>query len=157
MSTIKTPVDIIDSAVAELSAQIANRKERRDTLKSGKVRTMLVKLMTPLVYAVGKVGRISLHETAYVPSVYVYMHGLDSFKQYELVTTLEYLTAETEKLNGTISSQDWAAAVNRDFRFTTSKWEVSINAYVRGDSETCRKVVVGTEMKEVAKYQIVCD
>lgn len=157
MSITKSPVDVIDAAVNTISAQIANAKARRAMFKSGKTRTMLVNLMTPLMYAVGKIGNVSILDFCDKPAIHISMFGLDSFKQYELVAALEYLTAETEKLNGTMTTEDWAAAVNRDFKFKTDKWEVSINAYVKDDSQTCRKIVVGTEMVERHKYQIVCD
>jgi hypothetical protein len=67
------------------------------------------------------------------------------------------LDHETDKLGGKMKTQDWAAAVNRDFIFTTDKWDARISAYVKDDSETCRKVIIGTEMVEQHKYQIVCD
>ena len=85
------------------------------------------------------------------------MYGLDSLKQRELVWALEYLTIETDKLNGRTKTQDYAAAINRDFIFSTDKWDARIMAYVKDDSATCRKVVIGTEVVEQHKYQIVCD
>jgi uncharacterized protein YpiB (UPF0302 family) len=57
------------------------------------------------------------------PDINVSMYGLDSLKQRELVWALEYLTIETDKLNGRTKTQDYAAAVNRDFIFSTDKWD----------------------------------
>jgi hypothetical protein len=157
MSTIKTPVDIIDSAVRETEAQIRYMKERRAILKSSKVRNFLTKFLQPLVYAMGEAGHMNVRALCNKPNISIYMYDLDSFKQRELVWVLEYLTAETEKFNGEIKSKDYAEAINRDFHFVTDKWEASIVAYVKRDSATCRKVVIGTEMVEQHKYQIVCD
>jgi hypothetical protein len=157
MNTIKSPVEILDAAVKSQTNNIELAKARRAMLKSGKTRTMLINLLAPLVYILGKVGSISIYDYSTKPSIYVAIYDLDSFKQYELVAALEYLTAETDKVNGSITTEDWAAAVNRDFRFRTDKWDVSIHAYVKNDSPTCRKVVVGTEVVEQVKYQIVCD
>lgn len=157
MSTIQTPVEILDDAVRSIDSDIRFMKERRAVLKSGKVRTMLSKLLQPLIYAVGDKGNVYVGVMYGKPDINVSMYGLDSLKQRELVWALEYLTIETDKLNGRTKTQDYAAAINRDFIFSTDKWDARIMAYVKGDSATCRKVVIGTEMVEQHKYQIVCD
>jgi hypothetical protein len=157
MSTIKTPVEIIDSAVQSIDSDVRFMKTKLAALKSGKVRTMLTRLMQPLLYAVGETGSVYVSINYGKPEINVTMYRLDSMKQRELVWALEYLTTETDKLGGKTRTQDWAAAVNRDFIFTTDKWDARISAYVKDDSETCRKVIIGTEMVEQHKYQIVCD
>lgn len=157
MSTIQTPVEIIDDAVRSIDSDIRFMKERRAVLKSGKVRNVLSKLLQPLIYAVGDKGNVYVGVSYGKPDINVSMYGLDSLKQRELVWALEYLTIETDKLNGRTKTQDYAAAINRDFIFSTDKWDARIMAYVKGDSATCRKVVIGTEMVEQHKYQIVCD
>lgn len=157
MSTIQTPVEILDDAVRSIDSDIRFMKERRAVLKSGKVRNVLSKLLQPLIYAVGDKGNVYVGVSYGKPEINVSMYGLDSLKQRELVWALEYLTAETDKLNGRMKTQDYAAAINRDFIFSTDKWDARIMAYVKGDSATCRKVVIGTEMVEQHKYQIVCD
>ena len=120
-------------------------------------RTMLSKLLQPLVYAVGDKGNVYVGVSYGKPEIMVSMYRLDSLKQRELVWALEYLTIETDKLNGRTKTQDYAAAINRDFIFSTDKWDARIMAYVKDDSATCRKVIIGTEMVEQHKYQIVCD
>lgn len=157
MSTIKSPVEIIDSAVQSLDSDVRFMKTKLAVLKSGKIRNMLSKLMQPLLYAVGETGSVYVSINYGKPEINVTMYRLDSMKQRELVWALEYLTTETDKLGGKTRTQDWAAAVNRDFIFTTDKWDARISAYVKDDSETCRKVIIGTEMVEQHKYQIVCD
>ena len=94
--------------------------------------------------------------------LYVTMTDLDGFKDARLVDAIDRLMLcadwETE-------TQDWAASLNRDFKFsvTTTRedgkriWNnVTIAAYARSDSPTCRKVVVGQETKVVDKYEIIC-
>lgn len=157
MSTIQTPVDLIDAAVDSINSDLNMIKNRKAILKNGSVRRMLAKLLQPLIYAVGEAGRINVTVFAGKPSVAVYMYDLESLKQRELVWALEYLTAETDKLNGRMNTRDYAEAINRDFRFSTDKWEALITAYVKSDSATCRKVVIGTETVQQHKYQIVCD
>ena len=157
MSTIKTPVEILDEAVQSIDSDVRFMKERRAVLKSGKVRNVLSKLLQPLIYAVGDKGNVYVGVMYGKPDINVSMYGLDSLKQRELVWALEYLTIETDKLNGRTKTQDYAAAINRDFIFSTDKWDARIMAYVKDDSATCRKVVIGTEVVEQHKYQIVCD
>ena len=157
MSTIKTPVEILDAAVQSIDSDVRFMKERRAVLKSGKVRNVLSKLLQPLIYAVGDKGNVYVGVMYGKPDINVSMYGLDSLKQRELVWALEYLTIETDKLNGRTKTQDYAAAINRDFICSTDKWDARIMAYVKDDSATCRKVVIGTEVVEQHKYQIVCD
>ena len=154
---IRSPAEIIGSAVRDIDYSIRDSKARRALLKSGKTRTMLLKLIEPLVYAVGNTGSVSVWVSGGTPFVHVYMNRLDSFKQSQLVSVLEYLSDKTAELDGSVNCEDYAASINRDFRFTTTKWTASISAYVKDDSPTCRKVVIGTEMVEKTKYQIVCD
>ena len=126
MTTIKTPVDYIDTAVQSIDSDVKMLKARRAVLKSGKTRTMLSKLLQPLIYAVGDAGSMYVSVFAGKPTIYVTMYGLDSLKQRELVWSLEHLTNETEKLGGKVSSSDYAELVNRDYSFTTDKWEARI-------------------------------
>lgn len=157
MSLVKTPVDLLDDAMQTINADLDLVKRRKAILKNASVRKMLTKLLQPLIYAVGEAGRINVSVFAGKPCVSIHMYELESLKQRELVWALEYLTTETDRLEGKVSTTDYAEAVNRDFRFTTDKWEALITAYVRSDSPVCRKVVIGTELVEKHKYEIVCD
>ena len=81
------------------------------------------------------------------------LRDLESFKDAKLIAVLEYVSVFTD----TSTSKDWAAYLNRDFKFTSKTIDVSIGAYVKEDSPTCRKVVVGTEQQTIERYKIVCD
>jgi hypothetical protein len=153
----KSAADVIGSAVASLDSSIRDAKTRRALLKSGKTRAMLETLLTPIMWLIGDIGMVRVELYLSKPCVYVTLFELDSLKQRELMSLLGYLYDESHKLEGKLSTQDWAAAVNRDYKFVTSKWEVSVSAYVKENSPTCRRVVVGTEMIEKTEYQIVCD
>ena len=157
MSTIKTPVELLDEAVQSINSDLDMVKRRKAVLKNSKNRTMLSRLLHPLVYAIGEAGEVVVHVFAGKPSISVRMYNLESFKQNELVWAVEHLSNETDRLNGKVSTQDYAEAINRDFRFYTDKWDAIITAYVKSDSPVCRKVVIGTQMVEKHKYQIVCD
>jgi hypothetical protein len=54
-------------------------------------------------------------------------------------------------------TDDWANAVNRDFKYDMGKYGVVLCAYVRDDSPTCRKIAVGSDTHTVIKYEIQCD
>lgn len=157
MTTIKSPVELLDDAVQSINSDLDLVKRRKAVIKSSKVRAMLTQLLQPLVYAVGEAGQISVSVFAGTPSISIRMYNLESLKQRELIWAIYHLTNETDKLNGTIRTTDYAEAVNRDYSFNTDKWCALITAYVKPDSPVCRKVVVGTEMVERHKYQIVCD
>lgn len=155
--TVKSVADILGTAVDSLDSRIADVKRDRSLLKSAKVQKRMTQLVAPLLYILGGLGNIRIEIYCGKPVVYVSMFSIDSFKQDELINALGYLTEITEKDNGKITTEDWAAAVNRDFRFETADWRVCIHAYVKDDSPTCRKIAIGTEMIERTKYEIVCD
>lgn len=109
----------------------------------------------------------------YTPSVHVYdesvsinvsMMRLESFKDPRLTETISDLLACAE---WELETTDYASALNREFEFATKvvddntglsmSYRVMINAYVKSDSPTCRKVVTGTETKVVETYEIQCD
>ena len=154
---VKSVADVIGSAVASFDARIADTKRDRALLKSAKMQKRLTQLVTPLLYILGDLANPRVDIFCGKPSIYISMFSIESFKQTELVNALGYLTEITEKDNGKITTEDWATAVNRDFRFETKEWKVCINAYVKDDSPTCRRIVVGTEMVERTIYEIACD
>jgi hypothetical protein len=153
----KSAADVIGTAVAAFDSRIADIKRDKSLLKSAKIQKRLTQLVAPLLYILNDIGSVRVEIVYGKPTVYVSMFSIESFKQAELVNALGYLTELTEKVNGKISSEDWAAAINRDFRFDTEEWRVCVHAYVKDDSPTCRKIAVGTELIEHTKYEIVCD
>ena len=99
------------------------------------------------------------HIYIYDRTVMVDLRQLDGFKDTRLVQVLDKLTAMTDE----VSTYDYPAQVNRDYtfhigeRYTDSHIGVRVSAYVKEDSPTCKKVVIGTEMIEQLTYEIVCD
>ena len=89
------------------------------------------------------------------PSVTFYAAGLDSFKDDRLASMLWYLAT----LDGSrdVSSTDYAASLNRVYRFQFDGFMVRVDATVKSDSPTCRKVVVSSEMVKQDVYAIQCD
>ena len=89
------------------------------------------------------------------PYLRVTLEDLESFKDDRLVSRLWYLS----NLDGVREpkSSDWAMSLNRDYRFDFDGFSVTISAYVKSDSPTCRKVVVGSKTEVINEYKIVCD
>lgn len=86
------------------------------------------------------------------------MHDLDGLKSKQLCDVLERLVDADA-----VETKDYASSLNRDYEFwfrLPDIWmRVRICAYVRSDSPTCRKVLVGTEERVVReeKFEIVCN
>lgn len=93
---------------------------------------------------------MSMHGTSGI--LRVVMMDLDSFRDTRLTTLLERLLTLTDNIQET----EYADYLNKDYEIQLDDLRVSIAAYVKRDSETCRKVEIGTEIKEVKKYKIVC-
>ena len=157
----------IESAIDESIAAIANQRKRIVVLK--KQATKLNRVLNDL--------SLILSGTAISHNLYTYAHaytydddtsftialtlrGIEGFKCSALLAVLEY--CEDKSVAGSIKTSDWPESLNREFRFKLDpefgdNYTVSVNAYVKSDSPTCRKVVVGTVMEEVKKYEIQCD
>jgi hypothetical protein len=87
------------------------------------------------------------------PYIGVTLYNLESFKCLKLETLLATLVG----LGDAKATKDWPSNLNRDFDFNLGFFDVHVSAYVRDDSPTCKRVVVGTEMRQVDTYKIVCE
>ena len=93
--------------------------------------------------------RTSYHK----PTIAVNMNSLESFKDTQLIGLLEFFSSKTEK----VTTRDWPQYLNRDYTFELDDVLVSISAFVRTDSPTCRKVQTGVKIEEVPQFELVCD
>ena len=151
---------VFEAAVNDHTDTIRRAKERIAVLRSNKSR--IEKLFRPINLILTGAG-MENNSHAHVSVRYddtihanVTMNRLDSFKAPVLQALLEYF-GEMSKPDETRTA-DWAASLNRDYHFTLNNdWTVTVNAYVKSDSPTCRKVVVGTQIEEVTQYEIQCD
>ena len=122
-----------------------------------------IKLLKKMAKKIEPIVDVLTMEIDYV-SVYVFgndvhisatVYNLDSFKCERLAKLLEYLN---DKVVGDPTTRDWPSSINRDYNFKLPDGiMVSLSAYVKDDSATCRRIVVGTETKIVEKYEIQCD
>ena len=85
------------------------------------------------------------------------LRDLDSFKDERLVSVLEML----ESKGWTGSSHDFAFSEqpNRDYVYDTGNWTLTIDARVKSDSESCRRVKTGETIRTVVdeEWKIECD
>ena len=155
-------VDLLDGAYRRISESAMRLKEDRARLSE--VRQPLLRIIKavcpePIKRAWDDRGAYSIDcyaDGEYChPTVRFNLSNIDSFKDARLVKVLEYLS-EVDGLKRT-RTQDWPQSVNRVFTFEFEKFNVSVDAYVKEDSPTCRKVVVSTELIKQDKYEIVCD
>jgi len=148
-------VTVFDDALASLNYDAARIKARLRTLKASKAKT--VKTVGVIQRIVNDAANVYLSSYGDQIEVRINMYRLNSFKQAELTNLLQYLMVYTEAHGGTVRNTEWPASLNRDYHFDTDSIRFTVAAYVKDNSETCRKVIIGTEMVEQHKYQIVCD
>lgn len=139
------------SGLADAKWDVARVTDKLNVIKAN--RKMIGKVMRTIEKLIAPEDRMYLMVDNRLPHVYVNMRNLDSFKDDRLVKVLGYLSETMDDMK----TEDWAQSVNRDFRFKSGTHSVAISAYVREDSPTCRKVLVGTELQTVEKFEIVCD
>ena len=89
----------------------------------------------------------------YKPTIEVCLNKLDGFKDPVLVKILDFLLDKS----ASVKTTDYANWMNRDYVIEMDDVMISISAYVRSDSPTCRKVKVGTKVEEVDQFEMICD
>jgi hypothetical protein len=153
-----TATSIFDSALTDVANSITRAKKRIAILRSNKSR--IEKLLRPVSLIISGAGLtnnsayVSADEFSETFSIGIYLYGLESFKVPALGALIEYFDGMSESVN----TRDWAESLNRDYHFKLPKGnKVILGAYVKDDSPTCRKVPVGSETKQVIKYEIQCD
>ena len=89
------------------------------------------------------------------PQITFYLNNLDGFKDERLEAILWFLsTLDGER---EAKSDEYAVALNRTYRFDFGQFLVRVDATVRSDSPTCRKVLISSELVKQDKYAIQCD
>jgi hypothetical protein len=166
MSKVSFGVSVVNTTVANI-----NRSKQRlaTELKLLKTRAKELKLFLNKFSYLDNLDYASVSLNIYSNSASVYMHlrRLDGFKDDLLIKTIVAINdyAMDNGYKVFVENDEYASSLNRDYRFNLSKtdysWEsyldISISAYVRDDSPTCKKVKIGEEVSVVDKYMIVCD
>jgi hypothetical protein len=150
------PTELLESGLTKMRYdKMRAAKQIKDFLSHKKVYRQILSCFQ---HDLGN-GDVSISSSG---GVFCYLPNLDGFNDRKLTMILDSLLY-VDGLEATKTS-DYPNSLNRDFRFEFKygpAWYeaivVSIAAYVREDSPTCRKVLVGTETKTVETYKIVCD
>ncbi len=87
------------------------------------------------------------------PTFSINLYHLEGFKSLRLESVLWLL----EEIGTLESQKEYASCLNRDYTYMVNGYKVLLSAYVKDDSPTCRKIVVGTETVTTPKYAIQCD
>jgi len=87
------------------------------------------------------------------PTLSLSLYRLDGFKDQRLTQVLESFMAWTDK----VKEEADAANYRKSYTFDLDDVEVMIHASIRSDSETCERVQVSTELKEVPVYELRCN
>ena len=142
-------ISALNSALDDRQKSVNEMRNNINEVKSKKLelRVKYGRLFTDLP------GSFSISLSCEKPVAYVSMRRLESFKDARLTDFLDKLVA----MDGEMSSTDYASIMNRSFTCNFSDFQVYIDAYVKDDSPTCRKVVIGSKIEEVLEYEIVCD
>jgi hypothetical protein len=146
-----TATKLFASANSDSTHAIKRAKEQKARLMTAKAdMTLLINVLRPVLNPNEAVGIANGFEK---PVIYIHMSGLDSFKSERITRVLQVL----EAFGTSTGTKDWASIVNRDYKYTMGKFDVTLCAYVRDDSPSCRKIAVGSETQTVVKYEIQCD
>ena len=153
---MKRKVNPLIQAINEASSR--SRKEGHGLISKAKMleeKKMKIRANYSSIFKDLDLSVHNLHMRAsyFKPAIDVCMHNLESFKDIQLTTLLDFFTSQTDK----VSTKDWANYFNRDYTFELEDVIVTISAYVRSDSPTCLKVQVGVKIEEVPQFELVCD
>ena len=96
---------------------------------------------------------INVSLSGQTPMITITLNKLDSFKDPDLTSLLEFLIGK----NADITEEAWPQFHNKDYHTDIEDARVSIHAYVRSDSPTCRRVQVGTELREEPVWELQCN
>jgi hypothetical protein len=153
---MKRKVNPLIQAINEASSQ--SRRDGHDLITKAKMLEEKKMKIRANYSAIFKDLDMSVHSmymrtSFYKPTIDISLNKLESFKDIQLTTMLDFFTSQTDK----VSTRDWANYLNRDYTFELEDVVVTISAYVRSDSPTCRKVQTGVKIEEVPQFELVCD
>ena len=139
---------------------LKDAKSNRDLL-SANVNKLVAK-RSLITYALAKIGindndGLDAHVSCnYQGTVVIHatLSNLDSFKDARLLKVLDALE---DLYPESVKCEDWATYVERDFVYKYGAFTIQLNAYVRSDSDSCRRVVESVKLIEQPTYKIVCD
>jgi hypothetical protein len=162
----------IDSMVDASQHTIDNAKREMKVAKSAKTQKILATFGAMAAHVGGKLSAYVGHRCEagywqgleYVPSVNVprvsatiRIRDLDSFKDDNLVSLLEAL----DNMGLAVATQDYthSESPNREFRYETDDYRLTVDAWVKSDSPLCKRVKTGETVRTVVdeQWKIECN
>lgn len=147
----------VNPLIRAMNEGIANHKEQAKRSMENAKQGLALKAMLRAKYASIFAGiahddtHVSFNVWQGEPSVNVYLWNLDSFKDERLTVLLDRLLDHAEPI-----VKEYAEALNKDYRFELADAKVQICAYVKTDSDTCRRIQIDTKTVEQPVYKIIC-
>lgn len=149
--------DIFNNSIKSRKSDIDFAKKRlADLRKARKVLMPYIKHIAPLV---GEHDYVNLGSSMSYCSINVTMNKLDGFKDTRLEQMLYVMMCFKDvEASDTDEFAEW---LSRTYRFTVKTGDIevllNVEANVKNDSQTCRKIRVGEKMEVIAEYAIQCD
>lgn len=150
---MRTVDNVFEEAVISKTHAVDTAKKRLSLIKKSKA--MLKTVVQRLLDIVGDDGHVAVETDLFdkKPRLYISMSQLDSFKDKRLTNVLYLLDDYCPEQD----VKEYAEYVNRDYTFKSDKFEAVVLAYVKSDSDACRRIKVGTETVQRDKFEIICD
>lgn len=147
----------VNPLIKAMNEGIANHKEQAKRSLENAKQGLAVKGMLRAKYASIFAG--TAHDDTHVsfsvwqgePSISVFLWSLDSFRDKRLTTLLERLLDHAEP-----DVKEYPEALNKDYRFELGDAQIRVCAYVKTDSDTCRRIQIDTKTVEQPVYKIIC-
>lgn len=145
---MKATTGILNKALRHAQDNVVLARNNVQALKSK--RRLLGRILSVILKAVGD-QRHHVFVSSY-SDIHVHMDDLPGFK----CMPLEMLLMALENMGEIQRTKEYPAALNRDYVYKVDGIDVYVMAYVKTDSETCKKVAVGTKVVEETIYEIQC-
>jgi len=144
-----------ESHFNDMNSRIKSARKDRDTVKGAKRKVMsLLKMIAP---SQENDTDFSMHVSATYNNklhVVVSLRELDSLKCNKLMATL-WAFENWDNVTRSHTS-DFATLYNRDYHFRYENgMSATVCAYIKSDSETCKRVVTGT--KVIEEFALKCE
>ena len=156
MATLKAVSAVFETHAKDMQSRMRLARMERDAIKRAR------RTLTPLLKLIGfddtKNNSVSLEYSAYADRITMrlYMYEVEGFKCDEVSARLWAL--ENWKAITKQSVSEYPNAINRTFHYRYEDGTtVSFDVYVKSDSQTCRKVVIGERAEIIKDYAIQCD
>ena len=169
---LPTVQSAIDSMVETSQHTIDNAKREMKVAKSVKTQKILAMFGAMAAHVGGRLSAYIGHRCEagywrgvnYIPSTNVprvsatiRLRDLDSFKDDNLVSLLEAL----DDMGLAVETKDYAhtESPNREFRFETNDYRLTVDAWVKSDSPYCKRVKTGESVRTIVdeQWQIECN